>query len=198
MSEFWDTRYAQTDYTYGTEPNEFLRAQTQYLKLGLKALAVGDGEGRNGVWLAQQGLDVVAVDSSGVGLQKALALAKARGVTLRTEQADLLTWHWPVDTFDIVAAIFVHFMPSHRIRMHHAMFRALKPGGVLIMEAFTPEQLNYTSGGPPVKEMLFTKDMLQADFAAGEIISLEDYKLELHEGRYHDGPAAVVRLIVRK
>lgn len=197
-TDFWNSRYAEPGYAYGTEPNAFLVAQKKYLESGGKALAVADGEGRNGVWLAQQGLDVLSVDASEAGLEKARELAADRGVRLRTERADLTTWTWPEGRYDLVAAIFIHFPPEVRARMHRAMFQALKPGGVLILEAFTPEQLQYGSGGPPLVEMLYTADMLRIDFTGGEILRIEGLVTELGEGKYHRGPAAVVRLLLRR
>jgi SAM-dependent methyltransferase len=197
-TDFWNSRYAEPGYAYGTEPNAFLVSQKKYLKPGGKALAVADGEGRNGVWLAQQGLDVLSVDISEIGLCKTQELAVDRGVALRTEKADLITWQWPVQKFDIVAAIFIHLPPEVRARLHRRMFEALKPGGVLILEAFTPEQLKYKTGGPPVAEMLYTADMLRIDFAGGEILHIEEVITELAEGKYHRGPAAVVRLVLRR
>ena len=195
--DFWNTRYAEPGFAYGTEPNSFLVSQKQYLKPGMKALAVADGEGRNGVWLAQQGLDVLSVDASEVGLRKARELAQSRGVSLHTELTDLTTWKWPEHEFDIVVAIFIHFMPEFRVRMHQSMLQALKPGGMLIMEAFTPKQLEYKTGGPPVKEMLYTADMLREEFREGEILRLEEILTGLNEGPYHRGTAAVVRLVVK-
>jgi SAM-dependent methyltransferase len=197
-TDFWNSRYAESGYAYGTEPNAFLVAQKKYFRPGGKALAVADGEGRNGVWLAQQGLDVLSVDVSEAGLEKARELAADRGVRLRTERADLTTWTWPEAQYDLVAAIFIHFPPEVRARMHRAMFQALKPGGVLILEAFTPEQLEYRSGGPPLVEMLYTADMLRIDFAGGEFLGIEGLVTELAEGKYHRGPAAVVRLLLRR
>jgi cyclopropane fatty-acyl-phospholipid synthase-like methyltransferase len=196
--DFWNARYAEPGFAYGAEPNAFLVSQKNRLKPGMKALAVADGEGRNGVWLAQQGLDVLSVDGSEVGLRKAQELAQNRGVSIRPELADLTTWKWPEQEFDLVVAIFIHFMPEFRARMHAKMLRALKPDGVLIMEAFTPKQLEYKTGGPPVKEMLYTADMLRADFKAGEILHLEEILTGLNEGPYHRGTAAVVRLMVKR
>jgi cyclopropane fatty-acyl-phospholipid synthase-like methyltransferase len=198
MAGFWDERFGEPGYAYGTEPNAFLVSCRSLLKPGMKTLAVADGEGRNGVWLAQQGLEVLSVDGSGVGLAKARALAAERGVAIRTELADLTSWQWPQAGYDLVAAIFIHFPPEHRARMHRAMLEALKPGGVLIMEAFTPEQLKYRTGGPPVAEMLYTAPMLRTDFAGAEIVSLEETLTDLAEGPYHRGRAAVVRLILRR
>ena len=195
--DFWNARYAEPGFAYGTEPNSFLVSQKQYLKPGMKALAVADGEGRNGVWLAQQGLDVLSVDGSEVGLRKARELAKGRGVSLRTELVDLTMWKWPEQEFDLVVAIFIHFMPEFRALMHASMLRALKPGGILIIEAFTPKQLEYKTGGPPVKEMLYTAEMLREDFKSGEILHLEEALTDLSEGPYHRGRAAVVRLVAK-
>ena len=197
-ADFWNSRYAEPGYAYGTEPNAFLVSQKKYLKPGGTALAVADGEGRNGVWLAQQGLDVLSVDASEVGLRKTRELAADRGVAIRTEKADLTAWQWPERKFDIVVAIFIHFPPEVRARMHRRMFEALKPGGVLILEAFTPAQLHYKSGGPPVLEMLYKADMLRIDFADGEILLIEELVTELAEGQYHRGPGAVVRLVLRR
>ena len=197
-NDFWNARFAEPGFAYGSEPNAFLVSQKQYLKAGMKALAVADGEGRNVVWLAQQGLDVLSVDASETGLRKARELAKSRGVSIGTELADLTKWKWPEHEFDIVAAIFIHFPPEHRARLHDKMLRALKPGGVLIMEAFTPEQLKYKTGGPPVKEMLYTANMLRDEFSKGEILLLQQIMTDLHEGPYHRGTASVVRLIVKR
>jgi 2-polyprenyl-3-methyl-5-hydroxy-6-metoxy-1,4-benzoquinol methylase len=196
--DFWNQRYTEPGFAYGTEPNAFLVSQAHHFKPGMKALAVADGEGRNGVWLAQQGLDVLSVDASAVGLQKAQQLAVDRGVTLRTERVELTTWAWPVAMFDMVVAIYIHFPPPVRAIMHRAMFNALKPGGVLILEAFTPDQLKYRSGGPPVAEMLYTPELLRIDFAGAEILHLDERVTELAEGKYHRGPAAVVRLVLQR
>ena len=196
-TDFWNSRYAEPGYAYGTEPNAFLVSQKKYLKSGGKALAVADGEGRNGVWLAQQGLEGVSVGASAVGLRQTHERAADRGVAIRTEKVDLTTWRWPEQKYDVVAAIYVHFPPEVRARMHRCMFEALKPGGILILEAFTPAQLNYKSGGPPVAEMLYSADMLRIDFAGGEILLIEEAIAELAEGKYHRGPGAVVRLGLR-
>lgn len=196
-NDFWNTRYAAPGFAYGTEPNAFLVSQKHLLKPGMKALAVADGEGRNGVWLAQQGLDVLSVDGSAVGLRKAQELAMSRHVSIRAELADLTKWKWPEHEFDIIAAIFIHFMPEFRVPMHAKMLRALKPGGVLIMEAFTPKQLQYKTGGPPVKEMLYTADMLRQEFSEGEILQLEETLTDLSEGPHHRGTASVVRLVLK-
>ena len=196
--EFWDRRYGESGFAYGTEPNAFLVSQCDRLPRSGRALAVADGEGRNGVWLAQQGLEVLSVDSSGVGLQKARALAAERGVAITTEQADLFAWAWPGAAFDCVVSVFAHFPPAERPRMHRAMFDALKPGGLLLLEAFNPNQLQYQSGGPPVLEMLYAAVMLRGDFAGAEVLLLEECVTDLKEGPYHHGPGAVVRMVARR
>jgi SAM-dependent methyltransferase len=140
MSEFerWEARFAAPGYHFGTEPNAFLKSKAALLKPGKKALSIADGEGRNGVFLAEQGLDVLTMDFSPKALAKARALADERGVTIRAEQADLETWQWPVETFDVVAAIFFQFCaPPLRARVFAGIKRALKPGGLLLMEGYS-------------------------------------------------------------
>lgn len=198
MNEFWEQRYSEPGYVYGTEPNAFLVAQRHRLMPGMKALAVADGEGRNGVWLAQQGLNVLAVDASPTALKKARGLAAARGTEIRTECVDLTEWSWPRNAYDLIAAIFIHFPPEHRPRMHRAMLDSLKPGGLLIMEAFHTDQIKYASGGPPVPEMLYTAAMLEQDLAAAEGLELQEAVTELREGIYHNGTAAVVHGVWRR
>lgn len=197
-ADFWDERYSADGYVYGTEPNAFLVRQRWRLERGMQVLAVADGEGRNGVWLAQQGMKVMSVDASPVGLQKALKLALARGVMLKTACADLRTWDWPQGAFDAVAAVFIHFGPADRPAMHRAMLDAVRPGGLVLLEAFRPEQLGRSSGGPPVRDMLYDADTLRADFAEADILELEEVETELDEGSFHHGPAATVRLVARR
>jgi 2-polyprenyl-3-methyl-5-hydroxy-6-metoxy-1,4-benzoquinol methylase len=201
-SKFWDDRYGESGYAYGTMPNQFLTEQQHRLKPGIKTLVVGDGEGRNGVWLATQGLDVLSIDLSPVGLEKAQALADRYRVQIKTQCADLTTWDWVVAEYDLVVSIYVHFAPEVRQQIHRSMLKALKPGGLIVLEAFNLEQLQYQreydSGGPPIQEMLYQPEMLRADFVGGEIVELTETVTELHEGRYHDGKASVIRLVLQK
>lgn len=196
----WDTRFAGPGFAYGSLPNQFLVTQRYRLDRGMSVLAVADGEGRNGVWLAQQGMTVTGVDSSAVGLQKAMRLALDRDVALRTICADLTDWAWPQGTFDAVVAVFIHFPPSVRAAMHRAMIGALRPGGLLLMEAFHRDQLGRTSGGPPVAEMLYDVAMLRADMAAAgaEVLSVQRVEQTLDEGRLHKGEAVTVQLVARR
>jgi SAM-dependent methyltransferase len=202
QAAFWDERYKGEEFAFGTAPNAFLVGQAHYLKPGQRALAPGDGEGRNGVWLAERGLIVDTVDVSPLGAAKAKKLAQMSGVSVNAMEADLLTWDWPRGAYDIAAALFVHFFDSDRPRMHRAMLDALKPGGVLILEAFRPEQIEFQkthrSGGPKTVDMLYSKDKLLEDFAGADIVLLEEATVELDEGHRHKGPAAVIRAVVRK
>jgi 2-polyprenyl-3-methyl-5-hydroxy-6-metoxy-1,4-benzoquinol methylase len=201
-SQFWDKRYDESDYAYGKEANQFLTEQQNLFKPGMKTLVVGDGEGRNGVWLASQGLEVFSIDLSPVGLKKAEALAIERQVEIQTQCADLTTWNWPKAVYDLVVAIYIHFTPEVRQQMHRSMLKALKPGGLVILEAFNIEQLQYqieyNSGGPKIRSMLYDQEMLRQDFAGGKILELTETITELREGRYHHGQASVIRLILQQ
>lgn len=196
--DFWDSRYDEEGFAYGTKANVYLSSHADLFKAGQKVLVIGDGEGRNGVWLAEQGCHVVSVDSSKVGVEKAQNLAAEKDVQLEAICADLNDWDWPESEFDFVVIIYVHFPPDVRELLHNKVINALKPAGQLIMESFTPEQLNYSSGGPPVLEMLYTAEMMENDFKLLEIQHLEECITELDEGKYHCGEGAVVRLLARK
>jgi SAM-dependent methyltransferase len=196
---FWDARYDRAEYVFGEAPNAFLANNAHRLKGFSSALAVADGEGRNGVFLAEQGLDVLAVDASPIGLAKADQLAARRGVTLTTQCLDIGAYDWPEARFDVVAAIFIQFAPpAMRDAMFAGMVRTLKPGGLLLLEGYRPEQLGYGTGGPGQLENLYTEALLRARFGALEIISLESYDAELSEGSAHAGPSALIDLVARK
>lgn len=197
-ADFWDNRYAADGYVYGTAPNAFLRAQAFRLRPDMRALALADGEGRNGVWLAEQGLEVVSVDQSAVGLEKARRLAETRGVRLATERADLLRWAWPRSGFDVVAAIYAHFPPDERHFVHARAAEALRQGGLLLLEAFHKAQLGRGTGGPKVTEMLYDADILRQDFAGLTILELTEGVILLDEGDGHRGEGAIVRLVARR
>ena len=198
MSEFerWETRYATPGYHFGKEPNAFLKSKAHLLKAGQKALSIADGEGRNGVFLAELGLDVRAMDFSPNALAKARALAKERGVTVRFEQADLETWAWPVGEFDVVVAIFIQFLtPALRARVFESMRRALKPGGLILMQGYRPKQLEYKTGGPSQVEQLYTRELLETAFADCAFVEIEEYDREVHEGAGHGGMSALIDLV---
>lgn len=196
---FWDDRFSGTGYHYGQAPNAFLAEQAQEFASGSSILVPGDGEGRNGVWLASQGHTVHSVDISQVGLDKAAALAALSGVTLHTELADLATWQPAPHSVDAVALIYVHLPPAIRRDAHRRLAGALRPGGLLVLEAFHPRQLDgYHSGGPKSADMLYTLDALRADF--GELLQevlVFEGEIELDEGPGHQGPAFVTRWVGR-
>ncbi|MEF2073044.1 SAM-dependent methyltransferase [Consotaella aegiceratis] len=195
----WDQRYDREDYFYGTEPNAFLMAQAHRLKAGMRALAVADGEGRNGVWLAEQGLAVTSIDSSSVGLAKARRLAASRGVAVAFEQADVATWPWPPAAYDVVAAIFIQFAaPALREKLFEDFKATLKPGGLLLLQGYRPEQVDYATGGPSERENMYTREMLAGAFGDFDILLLREHDSEIHEGVRHSGLSALVDLVAQK
>lgn len=194
----WNARFAAEHYVYGDKPNAHLTAQADRLKAGGRVLVPGDGEGRNGVWLAGRGLEVLSVDASAVGLDKARKLAAARGLSVATEVADLATWQWPVAQFDAVVSVFLHLPPAVRRPVHGAMAAALKPGGIVVLEAFSPAQLAFASGGPKDPSLLYRAEDLRQDFAGLRLLQLEETETVLDEGPFHQGRAAVVRMVAVK
>ena len=193
----WDERYSETEPVYGTGPNVYLEKQSSRIMPGGKILVPADGYGRNGHWLAKQGFEVHTVDLSPVGVERSRKAAREAGLTLKIEQADLSTWNWPVGQFDAVAAIFLHLPPELRSKIHPAMLRALKPGGILIIEAFTPENIQFHSGGPKDANLLYTAELLRKDFASAEVLELEEVKVHMDEGTKHSGMSAVVHGVFR-
>ena len=195
----WDKRYTRDGYLFGTLPNAFLAGQAMLLSAGQHALCVADGEGRNSVWLARQGLKVSAFDISPVGVEKARKLAAMQRVTVDYAIADVATWAWPAAQFDVVAAIFVQFAdPELRGLMFKSMLGALKPGGLVLIQGYTPKQLDYKTGGPPQVEHLYTEAMLREEFAGCEFIELRAHESEVDEGSQHSGMSALIDLVARK
>jgi SAM-dependent methyltransferase len=201
MSEYqrWQDRFSVADYIFGREPSYFLASCRALLPNGGKALAVADGEGRNGVWLAEQGLNVTSIDFSPIAQAKAVALAKERGIDVSFKLADIHRWDYPEAAFDVVAEIFTQFStPDERTRKWDGMRRALKPGGLLIIQGYTPKQLHYGTGGPKEVENLYTRDMLLAAFGDLRDVQIVEEERELHEGAAHGGMSAVIGLTARK
>jgi len=196
--KMWDERFAQRDPVYGHGPNAFLREQAALWKPGVHVLVPGDGYGRNGRWLARQGFQVHTVDLSPVGVERSRAAAQAAGLQMKIECADLANWNWPAAEFDAVASIFLHLPPEVRPKIHASMLGALKPAGLLVLEAFTPAQLQYTSGGPKQVDLLYTAELLRRDFAGAQVLTLTESVVELEEGAMHSGPGAVVRAVLRR
>lgn len=197
--ETWDARFAGDDYIFGTAPNAFLASQQSRLVAGGRALSVADGEGRNSVWLARQGMHVTAFDIAPRGVDKARALARQAGVTVEFHVSAVEDWAWTPDAFDVVAAIFVQFAPpAVRARMFAGMLRTLKPGGWLLLQGYTPRQLEYRTGGPPCAEHLYTPALLRQAFAGHEIVELREHDEVLAEGTQHAGLSALIDCVVRR
>ena len=197
--EFWNARYDTEEYVFGTAPNVFLASQTAYLKPGRHALAIADGEGRNGVWLAQQGLKVHAIDFSPAALAKAAKLAAERGVQVEFEQADVLNWAWPEAAYDVVVAIFIQFVPPpERERIVEGIRRTLKPGGTLILQGYTPKQIEYGTGGPSNPANMYVEADLRRWFGDWTIAHLAEHESHISEGAHHHGMSALIDLVAIK
>jgi SAM-dependent methyltransferase len=197
--QHWQERYSTPDYRFGKEPAEFLSRCRPLLPQSGKALAVADGEGRNGVWLAKQGLDVLSIDFSPAAQAKARALAAENKVDITFVEADVHSWPYPEEAFDVVAEIFTQFStPGERMRKWAGMRRALKRGGLLIVQGYTPKQLEYGTGGPKQVEHLYTHDMLQQAFGDLADVAIVEEERELHEGPGHSGMSAYIGLTARK
>lgn len=201
----WGKRYrdAGEAYLFGTEPNRFLAQRAALLADGRTALSVADGEGRNSVWLAEQGLDVSAVEISAIGIEKARRLAAGRQVDVRFIQADMLAADWPPfalhNTFDWVIAIFIQFVgPAERAQQFAVLKALARPGGRILLHGYTPGQIEYGTGGPSAVENLYTEAMLRAAFADWEIEELVAYEDDISEGSGHQGRSALIGLMARK
>lgn len=198
-AKVWNERFSVPEFVFGTEPNAWLARQAALLKPGLRALAVADGEGRNSVWLARQGLRVEAFDISSVGVDKARALARDAGVEVSYRVCDCETWDWEAGGYDVIAAIFIQFAdPAQRGRLFARMREALRPGGLLILQGYTPKQLEYKTGGPGVLENLYTEELLRKEFGSLQIVELEVYEAILNEGARHAGTSALVGMVARR
>jgi SAM-dependent methyltransferase len=192
----WEKRYAAADYLYGTEPSAFLKAQANLLPKTGKALAVADGEGRNGVWLAEQGLDVLSVDFSPRAQAKAKALAERRGVAVSFLTADVIAWDWPTGAFDVIAVVFIQFAAApERRRIFAGIRQALKSGGLMLLQGYRPEQIAYGTGGPSEVENLYTEAMLREEFGSFGKLDIRAHDSIISEGSRHSGMAAVVDLV---
>lgn len=194
----WDERYGSGEFQFGAAPNEYLRAQAYRFAPGQRALCVGDGEGRNGVFLAERGLHVTSIDWSPVGVAKAQALAAQRGVALDARVADASAWDYPQAASDVIAWIYLHLPPADRAAAAAGCLRALKPGGLLVLECFSPAQEGRRSGGPKLRELLWTREIAESLFADLEVIEVTEGAARLDEGPRHQGLAEVVRGVWRK
>lgn len=199
--QHWNKKYAGQELVFGTTPNEFLCTQVHRLKKSAKVLAVGDGEGRNGLWLAEQGFHVLSVDGAHNGVRKATEQAKVRNLQgqFQTECADLLVWDWPIREFDALACLHLYFMPHERVTMHHKMANTLCGGGYLILECFHPDNVGRGCGGPQIEELCYRAEDLAADFATMNIHLLEETERTVAPSTFHNGgQAKVTRLVAQK
>lgn len=195
----WDLRYAAEGYLFGKQPNAWLREHASLWKRGDRVLCVADGEGRNSVWLAAHGLLVDAFDVSAVAVEKARKLAAEQGVAVNYSVADCDSYPWKEAAYEGVAAIFIQFAnPELRSRLFARMVRGLKPGGTLILQGYTPRQLEYRTGGPGIASHLYTEPMLRQAFRELDIVELREYEADVQEGAGHSGRSALVGLVARR
>lgn len=195
----WNNRFLGEGYLFGTEPNVFLASQRERLRAGMRALCVADGDGRNSVWLARQGLDVTAFDFSPIGVAKARQLARDMGVSVDHRECDAYRWDWSGAQYDAVVAIFIQFSsPAQRAALFAGMRAALAPGGLLILQGYRPDQIAYGTGGPPDAEKLYTEADLRESFADLEILHLVSHDDVMEEGTAHRGMSALIDLVARR
>ena len=195
----WNQRFSGDDYLFGQEPNDYLRSKAALLPAGGSVLCVADGEGRNSVWLARQGFKVEAFDISEVGVAKARRLASGAAVAVDYTVADCEQYNWKAQSHDGVVAVFIQFAdPEMRARLFANMIQALKPGGVLILQGYTPRQLDYKTGGPGQLSHLYTAELMRAAFKDLQVVELIEYEAELNEGARHAGRSALLGLIATK
>lgn len=194
----WDDRYSDPDFAYGTEPNAFLAEEAHRLPAEGPILCLAEGEGRNAVWLAERGYAVTAVDGSSVGLEKATKLARERGVDIECVCSDLA--HYPIEPgqWAGIVSIFGHLPADLRPQVHRQVAEGLRPGGTLILEAYTPQQLAYGTGGPPVEAMMMDLARLESELPGLEFEVAREIEREVIEGKYHTGAGHVVQLVARR
>ncbi|PRQ02535.1 Tellurite methyltransferase [Enhygromyxa salina] len=198
-SQFWNDRFNTEDYVFGREPAVFLREHAHRIPAGSRVLVPADGEGRNSVFLAKHGHEVHATDIAEHGIAKARRLAKDHDVRVDFRHADIHEWDWPEAAYDAVAAVFIQFSPPElRPRVFAGIERTLRPGGLLLLHGYTTKQIEYGTGGPPRVEHLYSEALLRDAFDGWEILRLEAYERELHEGSRHVGQSALIDLIARR
>ena len=203
MQDFWNSRYSAEEYAYGTAPNEFLKSVLDSRNITGKILFVAEGEGRNAVYAAKKGIEVYAFDIAEEGRKKALKLAEEQDVTIQYEVGDFFSLPLINQKFDAAALIYAHLPPSVLSAYHQKIAALLKPGGLVILEGFSKNNLelrlkNPQVGGPDKIEMLFSVESIRADFPDFEPQLLEEKEVELSEGQYHQGTARVIRFIGKK
>ena len=199
-TQFWNERFDKEEFIFGKEPNEYLVEKThQYLKPKDKVLCIADGEGRNGVWLAKQGMQVIGFDASDVALAKAKQFAKDNQVEVEYSFSDTDSYAWQENTYDAVIGIFIQFAdPAMRERIFEQTYKALKPGGIFILQGYTPKQLEYKTGGPSLIEHLYTEALIRDLAKEFQVLELVSNEKELFEGPRHTGMSAILGLVAQK
>ena len=195
--DFWNEKFSTTDYAYGTEPNDFLVSAVTNLKRGA-TLSLAEGEGRNAVWLAQQGFTVSAIEQSEKGVGKTLRLALQRGVIVMAERGELETFHIQPNSWDLVVSIYAHTPQELRRKLHRQVVAGLKPGGVFVLEAYTPAQIANNTGGPKDASLMPTAELLRLELAGLVFDSIEEVERDVVEGSLHTGKAHVVQVVAHR
>jgi len=196
-AEFWNARYGSEEYAYGTSPNDFLVEVAGRIPPG-RVLCLAEGEGRNAVFLAEHGYQVLGVDASAAGLGKARRLAESRGVTMETVMTDLAEFDIQPGYWSGIVSIFAHLPKDLRQRLHRQAVEGLVEGGALVLEAYTPQQIALGTGGPPVAELTMTADTLRKELRGLDFEIAREIEREVHEGAFHSGPSAVVQILAFK
>jgi len=197
MKDFWDKRYSEHDFAYGTEPNVYFKQQIDLLKPG-SVILPADGEGRNAVYAASQSWEAIAVDYSSEGREKALRLANIQNVEIQYHLSDLELFNFPAVTYDAAAFIYVHLPRSVIKLVYQNVIKSLKKGATIIVEVYSTNQLGRDSGGPQDERVLYTKDSLRDLLSGTRIQLLEEQEIELFEGKYHNGKAMVLRALATR
>ena len=195
--DFWNEKFATTDYAYGTEPNDFLVSAVTNLKRGA-TMSLAEGEGRNAVWLSQQGFTVSAIEQSEKGVGKTLRLALQRGVIVMAERGELETFHIQPNSWDLVVSIYAHTPQELRRKLHRQVVAGLKPGGVFVLEAYTPAQIPNNTGGPKDASLMPTAELLRSELAGLVFDHIEEVERDVVEGSLHTGTAHVVQVVAHR
>ena len=195
----WEARFSVGEYLFGERPNAYLASKAGLLAQGSRALSIADGEGRNSVWLAEHGLRVDAFDFSPTAVAKAERLALSRGVRVGFNVCETFAWNWAPSAYDLVAAIFIQFAsPAVRERLFPLMKQTLKPGGLLILQGYRTEQLQYGTGGPPERDHLYTEALIRELLQDMDILELRCYDEPVDEGKGHPGMSALMGVVARR
>ena len=198
--QFWNERFNKPEFIFGKEPNEYLVEQaSNYLKPNSSTLCIADGEGRNGVWLAKQGMHVTGFDISDVALAKASQFAADNEVNIQYTLCDTDGFSWPANSYDAVIGIFIQFAdPEMRARIFKHVHQTLKSGGLFILQGYTSKQLEYKTGGPSLLEHLYTEEMIRELSQEFKVLDLQCYEKELSEGAKHSGMSALLGMVAQK